>query len=198
MKYPYAFFDVDSLELSPKGITYNCHPKMEAISEMLYEVYSIISGVAAPLVFSIDMNSNTPENTNSRRRDFLSIPVNQTETNWKESVPDWYKFYLKREACDDESKTAIFNNNTNARDCVKLIQASEWIVFGNGDQHGVDHVISNLLKTVETVKFIPDLIVSSTTESAEQLRSNMQKWEEQGAIAISYDDVIELARCHQF
>ncbi len=196
MYYPIAFFDVDSLELSAKGITFVCHPQVSSISEELYEIYGIISGVAAPLVFSMDVNRNTP-GENSRRRDFLTVPLSEDE-DWKASVTDWYKFYIDREVTDDIEKLEIFKSNTNTKDCIKLINSKEWIVFGNGIEHKVDHVITSLLEFVETVKFIPELIIPGETETKEQLESYCKKWEEKGAIRMSFDDVTEVARCHQY
>ncbi len=197
MKYPFAFFDVDSLELSPKGVTYKCHPQVSSISEEIYEVYSLISGVSAPLVFSVDANRNVP-NENNKRRDFLSIPTDKENTSWHNSVIDWYKFYLNRDNHEDKEKLAIFNNNPNAKDCVKLINSREWIVFGNGIEHGVDHVINNLLDLVDIVKFVPELIVPNDTESKDQLEAYCKKWEDKGAISITYKDVINLAQCHKY
>ncbi len=197
MKYPFAFIDVDSLELSPQGITYVCHPNVEHISEEIYEVYSIISGVASPLVFSVDINKNIPSEKN-KRRDFLTIPVNHNETKWKESVTDWYKFYIQREKHSEKEKLAIFNSNENALECVKLINSKEWIVFGNGIEQSVDHVISTLLDTVQIVKFIPELIVPADGESKELIELYTKKWIDKGAIPITYDDITELARCHQY
>ncbi len=197
MKYPFAFFDVDSLELSPQGITYVCHPNVESISEEIYEVYSIISGVASPLIFTVDVNKNVPSEKN-KRRDFLSIPISNKESEWKASVTDWYKFYIKREQQSDKAKLAVFNNNENALECVKLIDSKEWIVFGNGIENNVDHVISKLLETVQIVKFIPEMIVPAQDEAKDLIESYTKKWIENGAIPITYDDVTELARCHQY
>ena len=197
MYNPYAFFDVDSLELSPNGRIYVCHPQVNSISEELYEVYSVISSLSAPLVFSVDVNRNTPSE-NNQRCDFLSVPMNVTEEGWKESVSDWLKFYINRQAHDEKEVTAIFNNNKNAIDCIKLIKAKEWIVFGNGIEHSVDHVMNTLLDLVGVVKFVPELIVPAETESKEQLISYCQKWEEKGAISLTYDEIIDMANNHKY
>jgi hypothetical protein len=193
----FAFFDFDSLEISPNGMTYVCHPQASSISEKLFETYSIISGLAAPLVFSVDVNRNTPDK-NSRRSDFLAIPVNPEEMGWREAIPDRFKFYIKRETNDDKEKVAIFNNNKNALDCIKLINAEEWIVFGNGVRYGVDHVVNTLLGIARRVKFIPELIIPASDETAGQLNSYFKKWQEQGATAIAWSDVSEFARCHKY
>ncbi len=197
MKYPFAFFDVDSLEVSPNGRTYTCHPQVSPISDDLYEVYSIISGLAAPLVFSVDVNRNIP-NENNKRRDFLPIPLDENEKGWHKSVIDWYKFYIQRETISDKEKVAVFNHNKNTKDCIKLINSDEWIVFGNGIINGVNHVIENLLEIVKTVKFVPELIIPGENETKEQFDEHVKKWKEKGAIAITLDDVTELARCHQY
>ncbi len=196
MRYEYAFFDVDSLELSKRGVTFTCHPQATSISEKLFEVYGIISAIAAPLMFSIDVKGNVPDD--KRQRDFLSIPISETEKEWKKSIPDWRKFYIKREDLYDKEKTSIFNNNKNAVDCVKTINSKEWIVFGNGIEHGVDHVMNTLFGLVHTVKYIPELIVPGETESADLLDSYRKKWEEKGAIPITYNDVFLMAYDHKY
>lgn len=192
MEHKYAFFDVDCIELASKGITFVCHPQFSSKSELLFEVYSIISGIAAPLVFSVDVNRNVP--AVNKRRDYLSIPVRETEIEWKESVADKTKFYIERKALDSRKENAVFNNNENAIDCVKKINPKEWIVFGNGIEFEVDHVISTLIGLGKNVKFIPELIMPGETEQAEQLDSYFQKWIDMGATPISYEKVILLAR----
>lgn len=195
---PYAFFDVDSLELSPNGRIYVCHPRVSSISEELYEVYSIISGIAAPLIFSVDVNRNTPDKETNKRYDFFTLPISDNEDNWKASVADWYKFYVKRDASEDKEKVAIFNNNKTVAECIKLIKAKEWIVFGNGIEHCVDHVITTMLGFINVVKFVPDLIIPAENETKEQLDEYCQKWEKAGGIPMTYDDVINMARNHKY
>lgn len=192
--YPYAFFDVDSLELSPNGRTYVCHPNVSSISDQLFETYTVIASIAAPLIFSVDVDSNAPNNNNNKRRDFLPIPVNNSDREWQASVGDRLKIYIERIAQEDKAKNALFNNNQNALDCIKLIKTKEWIVFGNGLKNQVDHVMSTLLGLVNRIKYVPELIVPGKNETNDQLIGCFQKWEEKGAIPFTYDEIIELIR----
>lgn len=186
-----AFFDVDSLELSPNGRTYKHHPNFSSLSEEIFDMYNLISVLFAPLVFTVDVNGNTPDNSKSRN-DFLAIPASKTEQAWKNLVDDRFKFYLQREASDDKKKNAVFINNQNAADCIKKIDAEEWYVFGSGINN-VDHVIHSLSGLVSTVKFIPMLIVPGSDEKEEDLEKYFTVWEEMGAIPVDYKDVMMLA-----
>lgn len=194
---PFAFFDVDSLELSNLGTTFVCHPLVDDISEELFELYGIVALISAPIVFTIDPTRNTPEKKN-RRHDFLTIPTETEKSEWKESAPEWLKFYIKRDVCESTDEMAIFTNNKNAIECVKVINAYDWIVFGCGLEHKIDNVIQSLLEKVDTVKFVSELIVPDENETEEQLDVYFKKWEELGAVRLSYDDVIELARHHRY
>lgn len=193
MKNRYAFFDVDSLEIGPTGRTYVCHPRVEPNQKQLFELYGVISGVTAPLIFSVDVNGNVPDDGKNQRQDFLSIPVSLQEKEWKNAVADRFKFYVKREPKVNREDNAIFINNKNVPGCVEIIDSEEWIVFGNGMEHSVDHVIENLLKLGAIVKFIPELIIPGEGETEEQFDAYYDKWVEQGAIPFYYKSVIALA-----
>ncbi len=198
MYNPYAFFDVDSLELSPNGRTYVCHPQSSSVSEELYEVYSIISSLSAPVLFTVDANRNTPSDK-TQRCDFLTVPTSEDDINWKSSVANWNKFYISKDNQGvKEQQSSIFNTNENAITCVKLLQAAEWIVFGNGIENGVDPVMTTLLESVGIVKFIPELIIPGESESKDQLDSYCIKWKELGGISLSLEDVTEIVRCHKY
>lgn len=195
MSHPYAFFDVDSIELSTNGRIFTCHSQVSSISSELYEIYSIISSIAAPYIFSIDVHKNAP-NKNSQRSDFLTIPESVEDYDWKKSVSDRFKFFVQRTATNYKEKDSIFINNKNILDCVKLIKAKEWIVFGNGFKHNVDHVINTLLELGGTVKFVPELIVPGESESWDDLETYFESWMDKGVVPMNYLSVIELAR-HQ-
>ncbi len=197
MYNPYAFFDVDSLELSPNGRTYTCHPQSSSVSDDLYEVYSIISSLSAPVLFTIDVKRNIPKE-NTQRCDFLSIPVDESDTEWRSTVKNWLKFYIARGNNDNKKEMAVFKDNKNAFECAKLMQAHEWIVFGNGITNGVDDVMTTLLGSFRIVKFIPELIIPSESETEEQLKNYCKKWETLGGIPITLDDITEIVRCHRF
>lgn len=195
--HPIAFFDVDSLELSPNGMTYACHPNVSSISEELFETYSIISTLSAPLIFSVDVNRNTP-GENNKRCDFLTLPASTTDNEWKKMVSYWYKFYVQREDCADKKQNEIFTNNKSVFDCVKMINPNEWIVFGNGVEYGVDKVICKLLELNKPIKFVSELIIPGVTEDKDQIESYYQKWVEKGATRITYEDVVEIAHFHKY
>ncbi len=190
--YRYAFFDVDSLELAANGRTYVCHPNISSKREELYDAYTAIAHMSAPLIFTVDVDSKAPDET-STRRDFLSIPASKTEQDWRESAPERFKFFLNREKYNDIEGNAIFNNNQNTSDCIQLIKADQWIVFGNGLKHHVDHVITNLLEITKKVKFIPELIMPGSEETKEDLSDYFIKWQEKGASPITYNQFIALA-----
>jgi len=185
---PIAFFDVDSLVLSPNGRTYVCHPQSNSISDELYELYSVISALSAPVIFSVDVNEKSPD-SDSKRKDFLTIPASEADQEWKESVTHWKKFYINRTPSEQKEIAAIFNNNKNALDCVKSLKPDTWVVFGNDFKNGVDHVISTLLQLKGKVQFAPEFIVPSSAESEDELEAYCQKWEALGAEPISYNQI---------
>lgn len=189
--HKYAFFDVDSLKLSPNGRTYVCHPNFSEISDDLYDIYNLSAAIFAPVVFTVDVNGEMPD-SNANRKDFLMVPASKTEETWKTSVNDRYKFYMQRVANDDSEKNAVFTNNENAIECIKNINAPDWYVYGTGIKNNVEHVIENLLKIVKNVKFIPELIVPGENETEEELSSSFHKWEAMGAEAVNYKTVLQL------
>ncbi len=189
--HPFAFFDVDSLVLSPNGRTYNCHPSFNDVSEELFDIYNLISAIFAPVVFTVDLNGKTPD-TNQNRRDFLVVPVSKTEEVWKETVADRYKFYLQRTDSGDKESNVVFKNNENVVELIEMIKAKDWYVFGTGLKNGVDPAICNLLGIVNTVKFIPELIVPGEDETEEQLGNYLKDWENMGAIPVPYDKAFHL------
>lgn len=188
MHNPLAFFDVDSLVLSPNGRTYLCHPQSSSISDELYELYSVISALSAPVLFTVDVNENTPDQ-NSKRRDFLTVPASNAEEDWKNAVSHWKKFYINRSASDKGVNPSIFGNNENALDCVKALKPNEWIVFGNDFKHGVGHVISTLLESNAKVKFASEFITPGSAESEDEFEGYCQQWEKIGAEPISYTEI---------
>lgn len=189
--HKYVFFDIDSIELSPNGRTYVCHPNVSSNSEKLFDAYTLIAHIAAPLVFSVDVNRNAPNNI-SVRRDFQLIPASKNQREWEKSVSERYKFYIERETYNDKKGNAIFNNNQNVADFVKLLKANAWIVFGNGIEHNVDHVINKLLEIVGTVRYVPELIVPGKNETQDQLNNYFYKWEEQGVYPFTYNEIMAL------
>ncbi len=188
---PFAFFDVDSLVLSPNGRTYVCHPSFNPKIEELTDIYNLISAIFAPKIFTVGLNGHTTD-SNLKRHDFLAIPVSKAEQDWKDHVADMYKFYLKREESAEQEKNDVFKNNENTTDLVEAIKARDWYVFGAGIKKGVDPVICNLLGIVDTVKFIPELIVPDENETEKELESFLKDWENMGAIPVEYKNVFHL------
>jgi len=195
MSYEFAFIDVDSLIISPNGRTYTCQPHINSISSKLYNAYGVISGIISPLVYSLGTANGSPDNM--KRRDYLSIPTDVEDNEWKKAVSERYKFYISKEKSDDAANNAMFDVNKNALECIKLIDSKEWIVFGTGIKHGVDHVITTLIESGENVKYIPELIMPSETESIDILDKYILKWEEKGAEPMSYLSVTALKGCRK-
>ncbi len=123
MTYNYAFFDVDSIEITPGSYRYNCPERSEPISKYLFEVYGLISGLNAPYLFTIHQNGCKP--TKEDRRDAVFVSNNNEDKEWKKSVSLRFKFYLERGNTDSKEDLLVFNSNPNAFECIKAIDARQ-------------------------------------------------------------------------
>ena len=91
----HVFFDVDCIEITPNKVKFNCPERSQPISEELFEIYSLISAIVAPLVFTIHEDGFQPMEDD--KRDFVFIPANKEKVEWKKSVGERYKFYWREE-----------------------------------------------------------------------------------------------------
>ncbi len=197
MQNNYAFFDVDSVEITPGTVRYNCPDRSEPISEYLFEIYGLISGINAPYLFTIHENGCKP--TQEDKRDAVFVPINGDDKEWKKSAGLRYKYYLERGHSNEADDLMVFNSNKNASECIKAIDAKQWVVFGVGLENKVDHVITELINQKRRVAFIPELIINERANedgeiNEDELNSYFTKWELLGAKPMKYNHVMALIK----
>ncbi len=197
MKNNHVFFDVDCIEITPNKVKFNCPERSQPISEELFEIYSLISAIVAPLVFTIHEDGFQPMEDD--KRDFVFIPANKEKVEWKKSIGERYKFYLERGNKDGLQDVLVFNSNENTAECVKKLRGTEWIVFGVGLENKVDHVVTELLKMGKKVRYIPELIINESAYKDGEVNLKLvyeyfAKWESLGAYPITYNEVLMLIK----
>jgi len=197
MIHNHAFFDVDCLEIIPNKVKFNCPERSQPLSEELFEVYSLISAIVAPFVFTIHEDGCQPMEDD--KRDLVFVPSSKEKTEWAKSVGVRFRYYLERGTKDGKQELQIFNGNENAADLIKKLNAREWVVFGVGLENKVDHVITELLKLGIKVRYIPEMIINES--AAEDGEVNIKlvyeyfaKWESLGAYPMTYNEVLLLIK----
>ncbi len=197
MKQNHAFFDVDCLEITPNKVKFNCPERSQPLSEELYEVYSLISAIVAPYVFTIHEDGCQPMEED--KRDLVFVPNSKEKTEWTKSIGLRYRYYLERGTSEGKQDPLIFNGNENAASLVKKLDAREWVVFGVGLENKVDHVITELIKQGVRVRYIPELIINESAAKDGEVDLKLvyeyfAKWEALGAYPMTYNEVLMLIK----
>jgi hypothetical protein len=137
------------------------------------------------------------------RDDVLFIPVDSGDSDWKTRINDHHVFYVEKATYHDPAKNtecnafAPFTYNENVFELIDLLQADEWIVYGNGLELCMNDVVIGLLSAGQKVSFLSDVACGNWASrgilgSEKSKAITFKKWEGLGATNREYAQVFNL------
>lgn len=185
-----AFFDVCSREID-NNLALSFRPRVKPIAEKLNRIYDFINKKGSILVFTTCCSGKMLEP--GLREDILIIGLDENNLEWKKKIKDYKSINLQKNKFSYEP----FNYNKNSIQLIKALPVDEWVIFGNGLDLCVNHIVENILNEGFKVTFLKDVMISSAvgyetnfgkSGTEENKAATFENWCKNGAVVKSLDE----------
>jgi len=179
----FGYFDVDCRELSAEG-AWIFRPRVLPIAAKVERLLDRALSEDAPVVATTCGSGRMPDDRNCPGG--LHVPMDPGSAAWETEVARHRSFHLQK-AC---GSWHTFDGNGNAGRLFGRLALRDWVVFGNGLDLCVDHVVTNLVGLGLSVTFLSDVLIPSAKgygpDSASGTEANriatLERWRNAGAV----------------
>jgi hypothetical protein len=188
MEMTRGYFDVDCRELSLDG-SWAYRPRVAPIARSVDRLYLQSQLEGAALVSTTCGGGRLPDAANCPGN--LFVPLDREDMEWRESISFCRCFHVQKEC----GSWRTFDVNGNAATLFRELGLCEWIVFGNGLDLCVDHVVENLLSLGLQITFLSDVLIPSATGhgplgdsgTPQSRERTLARWRDRGARETTLD-----------
>ncbi|MFA5032082.1 MAG: hypothetical protein WC614_03580 [bacterium] len=171
IKQNIGFFESCSREVDDTGTKLIFRPRVELLAEKFNKLYDVASKANIPFLFTICCGVRMLEK--NILSDILFIPMCPKDDKWTKYVKDYRQFYIQKNATNGLKEKDLkkndyfdtFKHNSNAVKLVKMLNVSEWIVFGNSlgisSNFCVNNSILSLIRMGQKVTLLTDVLIRS-------------------------------------
>ncbi|MFA5032084.1 MAG: hypothetical protein WC614_03590 [bacterium] len=167
IKHSIGFFESDCRQMNVSGTKMIFRSRTKIIGKKVKKLYNIASEMNIPYVITFCCGVKMFEK--NMLPDILFIPIDQKDDEWTKYVKDYRQFFIQKLSwpkTDPQGKRCDYFNafkyNGNAVKLIKMLDVSEWIVFGNSFEFCVNTAIQSLITAGQKVTLLTDTLIRGT------------------------------------
>jgi nicotinamidase-related amidase len=192
----FGFFDADCRELDELGDGLAYRPRVRPLAAKLERLYILAERRGYPLVFTTCCSGRMPAPASWPQ--VCQVPLDGTDTGWRESVGRFRQFYLAKRTCGrPEGNLAcryfdMFLHNANAAALLRMLAVGTWVVFGNGFDLCVGSAARGILDAGQNLILLEDVRIASARATMESEQATFDELARRGARRMTLEAFLAL------